>query len=249
MLPETRPRSRGSQISAGGGPAQGLFLHPRRVQRPVDEPREPDRDPLAPDRDQPDLDALPRPEARRRPGRNGEAHAVGRAAVEVEARVGLEEVEVGGDGDRHGGGVRHDQPQDGLGLGVLGPRQQRTRAPVREPAATDGVGHDRQSRAVVEDGLDMHLGDDVRHARQHVVRPEHGPGTLDRLGEAGAVAGGLADGVRDECGRLGHVQPEPSGPARPGQFGGSEEQQPVTFRRGQSHDAAPPCRPRFRASL
>ena len=28
------------------------------------------------------------------------------------------------------------------------------------------------------------------------------------------------------------------------QFGGSEEQQPVTFRGGQSHDAAPPCQTR-----
>ena len=34
-----------------------------------------------------------------------------------------------------------------------------------------------------------------------------------------------------------------------GQFGRPEEQQPVTFGGGQSHDTAPPCLPQVRASL
>lgn len=129
------------------------------------------------------------------------------------------------------------------------PRQQRPGGVVAEPAASDGIGDDREAGAVVEDGLHVHLGDHVGDAGQDVVRAEHGPGTLDGLREARSVAGGLAHGVRDQRGRLRHVQPEPAGPSGAGQLGRPEQQQPVTFRGGQSHVAAPPCHTKIRASL
>lgn len=119
---------------------------------------------------------------------------------------------------------------------MLGTGQQRARSPLTETPA-DRVAHDREPRAVVEDGLDMHLGDDVRDTGQHVVRAEHGSGALEGLREPGAVAGGLADGVRDQRGRLRHVEPQTAGAAGAGQLGGSEEQQPVTLRGSQSHGA------------
>ena len=82
-----------------------------------------------------------------------------------------------------------------------------------------GRATDDQPGAVVEDGLDPHLGDDVGHAGQDVVGAEHGAPGGDRLGEPAAVAGGLADGVGDERGGLRHVEPQAAGPSGAGQLG------------------------------
>ncbi len=81
----------------------------------------------------------------------------------------------------------------------------------------------------------MDLGDDVGDAREDVVGAEDGAGALDGLGQPPAVAGRLADRVRDERGGLRHVESQAARLAGAGQFGGREEQQPVAFRGGQSH--------------
>ncbi len=86
----------------------------------------------------------------------------------------------------------------------------------------------------------MDLGDDIGDPGQHIVRAQYPARGLDRLGEPAPVAGRLADGVRDQGGGLGDVELQSAGPAGPGQLGGAEEQQPVTFGRRQSHVVAPP---------
>ncbi len=107
----------------------------------------------------------------------------------------------------------------------------------RAGAAERVVDHG-QAGSVVEDRLDLDHGDHVRHAGQHVVGGEHGAARLDGLGEAPAVAGGLADGVGDERGRLGDVEPHASGAAGAGQLGCREDQQPVPLGGGQSHGSS-----------
>ena len=78
--------------------------------------------------------------------------------------------------------------------------------------------------------------DDVGHTRQHIVDRQHrGPGGR-RLHQPRPVARGLADGVGDQRGRLRHVEPQPTCPARPGQFGGREDEQPIPIGRRQAHD-------------
>ncbi|GHG04579.1 hypothetical protein GCM10018791_15920 [Streptomyces zaomyceticus] len=71
--------------------------------------------------------------------------------------------------------------------------------------------------------------------RGDAVGAEDRTGGLDRLGESLAIAGRLADRVRDERGRLGDMEPHAPGPAGAGEVGGAEEQPPVAFRGGQSH--------------
>ena len=100
-----------SQVSAGGGPAQGLLPGAGRVQRPVDQSGEADRDPLAADRARSPTSTLsPGPKRTEDPAGTAEPHPVGGRPVEVEPRVGLEEVEVRGDADGHGRGVGDRQP-------------------------------------------------------------------------------------------------------------------------------------------
>ena len=66
-------------------------------------------------------------------------------------------------------------------------------------------------------------------------RPTAPPRPLRRLHQPRAVACGLAHRVGDQRGCLGHVEPQPAGPARSGQLGRCEDQQPVAIRRGQAH--------------
>jgi hypothetical protein len=95
----------------------------------------------------------------------------------------------------------------------------------------DRVGDHREPGAVLEDRLDLHLGDDLGDARQHVRGAEHAAPGLDRVGEPRPVPGRLAHGVGDQRDRFGDVQPQPAGPAGARELGGGEDQQPVPLGR------------------
>src|SRR5690242_17010105 len=72
---------------------------------------------LADERDERHLAALARLEAHRRAGRDVETHAAGFLALEMERRVGLEEMIMRADLDRPVAGVGHSQCH-GLAAGV-----------------------------------------------------------------------------------------------------------------------------------
>ena len=87
------------------------------------------------------------------------------------------------------------------------------------------------------DGLDPDLANDVGHAGQHVVVTEHRAARGGGIHQPGPVAGGLADRVGDQRCGLRHVQAQAAGPARAGQFGRGEDQQPIAIRRREAHGA------------
>jgi len=67
---------------------------------------------------------------------------------------------------RHGWGAR--VPTGAL----VGRHEHRAWSRVTERPTPDRVVHGHEPRAIVEDGLDVDDVEQVRHARQHVVRPE-----------------------------------------------------------------------------
>ncbi|CAM5458224.1 hypothetical protein STANM309S_05795 [Streptomyces tanashiensis] len=120
-------------------------------------------------------------------------------------------------------------------------RQQDSGGVRTEPPAPDGGRDDRQARAVVEDGLHVHLGDHVRDAGQDVVRAEHAPGALDGLREARSVAGRLAHGVRVSAVASGTFSLSPRARRARATSAPNSSRRP---RRGsQSHAATPPPLP------
>lgn len=171
------------------------------------------------------------------PAKHGQTHPEGGGPVEVQAGVGFEEVEVRGDADRYGGGVPDGDRPDRSGLPGRCLRRGQDGAGRLRPqaAAAERIADHGQPGPVVEDRLDVDLGDHIRDAGQDVIGPEGLARGGDGLREACAVTGCLARRVGDERGRLGHVQAETAGASGAGQFGGTEQQQPVALRRGQPH--------------
>ena len=231
------PRPRGSPVRAAR--ASAAVLRAGGVERPVDQAGEPDGDAGAADGHQRHLDGGARLEPHRRPGGNGEPHAVGGRPVERQPRVDLEEVEVRRDADRHVGGVGDRQlHQPG--------RRRRTRAPAvmtapgassPSPAAPAPNGLRTTTMRVPSSKIASTFTsvDDVGHTGQHVVDGEHGGADGRGLHQPRPVAGRLADGVGDERRGLGHVQPQTPRPPGPGQFGGGEDEQPVAVGRREAH--------------
>lgn len=138
--------------------------------------------------------------------------------------------------DRHRRGVAHGEQQDRLGAGVGRAGQYGPGSQVTRTAPAERIGDDGEPGAVLEDCLDLDLGDHVRDPGQKIVGGQDGSAVLDRHGQPMPVTGRLAHRVRDQRGRLGDVETEPPCAAGAGQFRRGEQQQPVPLRGRQGHD-------------
>src|SRR4051794_743996 len=177
---------------------------------------------------------LPRREEDLHAGRHRQAAAPRGGAVEPQRGVDLEEVEVRGDPDRDRALV-DDLERDGVGLPEPGHRG--LLRPRRRARGAHGVLQHDEPRAVGEGGLDLDARQQVGDAVEHVVLGHDAVAPGDGLGVGEAVAGGLADLVGDERGRLGLRQREPAGAAAARELGGQEEQEPVLLAGQQAHGA------------
>ena len=174
------------------------------------------------------------------PAGHGQVHAVGGGPVEAQPRVDLEEVEVRGDRDRHGGGVGHLELDRSAGGAPPG----RGSSGQRGAGAVQRAGPERLATTAsrVPSSKTASTCTSV-HARPRPAarpRPRARATGLDRLGQPGAVPGRLADGVGDQRVGLGDVQPQAAGPAGAGQLGRGEDQQPIPLGRCQSHEPSAP---------
>src|SRR4051794_603463 len=202
-----------------------------RVQRPVDEVAVAAHDAGAADRRQRHLAPLAGREEDLGAGRHGQAHPPRRGAVEVEHAVGLEEVQVAGDADRHRALVDHVDP----GRRGLQPRHVGLAVAVVTGRRAERVLDDHEMAAVAEGGLDLDAPHERPDALEDVLLPQERVGPGDHVGVAQAVARELADAVGDDRGGLGLVEPQAARTTRPRQLGGEEEQQAVLLLGQQPH--------------
>ena len=76
--------------------------------------------------------------------------------------------------------------------------------------AHDRVVHGDELGAVGERALDLHLGDQARHAVHHLSLAEHLAADAHQLGDAASVADQLEQDGRDQRDGLGIAQPQPA---------------------------------------
>ena len=208
--------------------------------------------------------AFARLEADRGPGRDVEPHAVGAGPIELQRPVGLDEGVVAAHLDRPVAEVEHREAHR-LAAGVQldlpggGHHLARRRGPRLRPAESaagtgrklpcsasarspcverDGVVHGDQLGAVGEGALDLHLGDELGDAGQHLRPAEHPPAQVHQLGHAPAVADELEELRGDERHRLRVVQPQAAGQALLGENARAVKDELVDVTRRQMHRAS-----------
>ena len=129
-----------------------------------------------------------------------------------------------------------------------GHRHRPGRVGAQRPA-TDGVGHDDETGAVVEHCLDLHVVEDVGDSRQHVVRTED-RAARSRWPRRGAFPSRAASATASATIAVasGTLSRRPRARRAPGELGDGEQQEPVALGGGQLHAAILAGRPRPQAA-
>ena len=159
----------------------------------------------------------------------------GRAAIELEVAVGLEEVIVAGNMNRPVAAVENGESVFALpSLRVMSPSPTSS-SPGRQAGSKGSFpgayrlpdGHCLQT--VVEMGIDVDKIDHLRHAGEHVIGRQECRGDTAYFGQRVPVACRLHDLVGNQRHRLGLIEPEATGPSLACELRCREEGQPVDF--------------------
>ena len=177
----------------------------------------------------------------RRAGGDVEAKALRACAVELQRRIGLEEMVVRADLDRPVAGIG-DFERDRVAALVhddVAGRGERLAGDERVVGAADRLMHGDELGAVGERRLDLDVVDHRRDAVHHLIGGDDMRARLHQLGDRAAVARALDDEIGDQRDRLGMVELDAALEAAARDDRRHGDQQLVFFARRQIH-AFPP---------